>query len=202
MRFSNPSPAALEKGRLFGSAQMRSSCAAAGADSSSKAISALRQAEDIERPPLGGPPRQLPHQLAPAIGGAGVARVEVVGDDAAGPAADAGEDGDVLVPIRPAIGRGLADDPAVSLELPQHLAGAGMHRLEPAFHVPVEDEVAGSGDGAAPDREFLADRPEFAALHDVPGGEFAAMPAGARHVADVGADIGRTGDVIRLDPLV
>src|SRR3954463_10334000 len=129
MRFSKPSPAALEKGRLFGSAQIRSSCAAAGAASSSRPASALRQPEDIERPPFGGPPRQLPHHLTPAIGGAGVARVEVVGDDAAGPAADAGENSDVLVPIRPAIRRGLADDPAIGLELPQHLAGAGMHRL-------------------------------------------------------------------------
>src|SRR4051812_44215201 len=97
MRFSKPSSAALEKGRLFGSAQMRSSRAAAGVTTSNAASNTLRQAEDIERPPLRRDVRQVVHHAAPAIRGGGIARVEVVGDDGAGPAADAGQDGDILM---------------------------------------------------------------------------------------------------------
>src|SRR5690349_21386175 len=155
MRFSNPSPASLVKGRLFGSAQTRSSRAAAGAASSSSAASSLGQAEDIERPALGGGIRQVAHHLAPAERGTGIARVEIGGDDRAGPSADAREDGDILVPVRATIGGGLADDPGGGLELPQDLAGAGIHRLEPTLHGSVEHEVTGRGDGAGPDREVL-----------------------------------------------
>src|SRR3954451_8148 len=126
MRFSNPSPAWLVKGRLFGSAQTRSSRAAAGAAKSSSAVSSLGQAEDIERPALGGGIRQVVHHAAPAIRGGGVAYVQIGRDHRARPAADAREDGDILVPVRAAIRRGLADDPGGGLELPQHLAGAGI----------------------------------------------------------------------------
>ena len=47
-------------------------------------------------------------------------------DDRAGPAADAGQDRDVLPAVRPAIGDRLADDPGAGLELPQQLAGPGV----------------------------------------------------------------------------
>src|SRR5947207_2429197 len=93
---------------------------------------ALRQPEHIERSSLGGVLRQVAHGIDEAAAGGRVARIELVRHDRAGPTADTGQDRDVLAPVRTAIGRGLPDDPRTGLEPPQQLAGAGMHRFEPA----------------------------------------------------------------------
>src|SRR5436309_2210743 len=90
--FSNPSRRSLENGRLFGSAQTRSSRAAEGAlqaANTARTKNALRQPEDIERASLGGGVLQIGHCIDEAERGGAVARVEIAGDDRAGPAADA-----------------------------------------------------------------------------------------------------------------
>ena len=81
-------------------------------------------------------------------------------------------------PSGPAIGDRLADDRRSRLELPQHFAAAGIDRLEPAVHGSVEDHVAGGGDGAAPDRKFLLDRPDRLALHGSQAVNSPRLPAG------------------------
>src|SRR5689334_25431346 len=103
---------------------------------------ALGKAEDIEHASLGGRRLQVLHGVHEAQRRSLVARVEVAGYDRTCPAADAGEDGDILVAIRPLEGGRLPDDPRRRLELPEKLARASVERLEPAFHVSVEDDVA------------------------------------------------------------
>ena len=115
--------------------------------------------EDIERPSRGGPVFQVGHGADEAERRGLVARVEVAADDGARPAADAGQDGDVFVPVRPAIGDRLADDAGAGLELPFQFAAARIDRLEPAVHGSVEDQVAGGGQGAAPERQVFLDLP-------------------------------------------
>src|SRR5215204_4983739 len=156
-----------------------------------------RKAEHMEGSSFRGRVLQVAHGVDEAERRGAVADVEVAGDDRTRPAADAGQDGDVLLAVRPAIGRRLADDPGAGLELPQRLAGAGVDRLEPALHGSVEDDVAGGGERAAPDREVLGQRPRRLRLPHVPGLEYAAMAAGPGLEAHLGADIGRAGDVVR-----
>src|SRR4051812_25027404 len=101
--------------------------------------------------------------------------------------------------VGPAPGDGLADDSAAGFELPQELAVTRVDGLEPPFHRPVEDDVAGRGQSAGPDREALVDRPDLLALHGVPGVELAAVAVAGRRVhLHVRADVRRAGDVIRL----
>src|ERR671913_1629153 len=176
---------------------MRSSRASTPLTSKSVSTrSALRKAEHIERPSFRRDVLQVAHDVDEAEGRGPVAHVEVAGDDGARPAADAGEDGHILAPVRPAIGGRLADDAGAGLELPQQLAGAGMERFEPALHGSVEDHVAGGYDRGAPHRKVLGTRPDGLALPHVPGLEHAAMAARARLEAHLGPDIGRAGDVV------
>ena len=109
-----------------------------------------------------------------------------------------GQDGDVLHAVIAHERHRLADEAGVGVELPQLLAGLGVDRLEPAIHRSVEGDVAGGHQRAAPDREFLCDRPHLGALDRVPGHELAAIPAGSGIHVDRRADIGRAGDVADL----
>ena len=84
------------------------------------------------------------------------------------------------------------------MELPQQLAGLGVHRLEPAVQRPVEGDVAGRHQRAAPHRHVLVDGPDLGPLHGIPGHEFAAIAAGPGIHVDGGADIGRAGDIAHL----
>ncbi len=74
-------------------------------------------------------------------------------------------------------------------------------RLEPPLHRAVEDDVAGGDQGAAPGGEELLDLPARLVRRQIPGGEEAAVAAGAGVHPDVGADERRAGDVVRLHPL-
>src|SRR6218665_3550387 len=70
------------------------------------------------------------------------------------PAADAVVDGDILLaPVL--VGDRVADPARRQLELPQKIAGVGVAGLDEAVERAVEDQIAGSGGGAAPDRELL-----------------------------------------------
>src|SRR4051794_21131616 len=82
---------------------------------------ALGQCEDIQRPSLHGDLWEVLHRVDEAERGGGVAGVESAGDDRAGPAADAGEDRDVLLAVGPLVGDRLADDAGAALEFPKLL---------------------------------------------------------------------------------
>ena len=61
-------------------------------------------------------------------------------------------------------------------------AGARIDRLEPAFHRSVERDIASGDECAAPDRKRFLDRPSLLPRLRIPGGEFAAMSAGASEI--------------------
>src|SRR3954447_12925567 len=77
------------------------------------------QCKRVEHPALGRRLRQVRHRVDESEGGGAVVRVELAGDDGARPAADAGENRDVLLPVRALIGDRLADDPGAAFELPE-----------------------------------------------------------------------------------
>src|SRR5271166_4017066 len=157
--------------------------------------SGSRQGEDIERPSGCSLRFEISHDADHAERAGRIARVKVAGDDGARPAAYARQDGDILVPIRPAIGDGLADDPGAGLELPFEVACLGVDGFEPAIHRSVKDESTCSGHRAAPQRQVLFDGPDRLALYWIPRGEFATIAARARLAHYFGADERGTGDV-------
>src|SRR4051794_34816850 len=217
MRFSNPSPASFENGRLFGSAQTRTlsmpresrpcapgpSARAPPAISIKAAASAARlwEREDIERPAAACDLRQVLHRIDKAERGGAVARIEHGRHDRPGPAADPGQDRDIFLAVRAAEDRRLADDPGAGLELPQFVAAFRIDSFEPAVHRAVEDQVGRGRRGAAPHRKILLDTPELAPFRDVPGRELAAVAARAGIHPDLAADIGRPGDIADLGVL-
>src|SRR5206468_1750369 len=111
-----------------------------------------------------------------------------------GPATDTRKDGDILVPVRAAIRDRLADDAGAGLELPFELAAMRVHRLEPAVHGSVENEIACRNQGAAPDGQILLDLPGRLALHRIPRGQLAAVAARPGFHHHVRPDIRRAGD--------
>src|SRR3954451_21645637 len=227
MRFSNPSPASFENGRLFGSAQTRTlsmPCesspwplepgalepwvstpwARAPPVASTNAATStprLREREDIERPAAARDLRQVLHCIDKAERRGAVARVEHRGYDRAGPAADPGQDRDILLAVRAAEDRRLADDPGAGLEFPQFVAALRIDGFEPAVHRPVEDHIGRGHRSAAPHRKLFLDAPELAPLRDIPGRELAAVAARPGVHPDLGADIGRPGDIADLGVL-
>src|SRR6187551_1777377 len=115
MRFSKPVSSACESGRLSGSAQTRSLRSAAKAGSAEAAAIAIASAtrtsrgsgqrENIQGAALLRVQRQVAHRVDEAERRRPVAWVDRPADDGAGPAADSGEDGDVLL----AVGAAVAD---------------------------------------------------------------------------------------------
>ena len=78
----------------------------------------------------------------------------------------------------------------------------GVDRLEPALHRSVEDDVAGGGERAAPDREVLLDRPgRLARCRTSQAVNSPRLPPGPGSCCTFGADVRRAGDVVRLDAL-
>src|SRR5918993_6112286 len=105
--FSNPSSCAFENGRLFGSAQTRSTrreSAHAAATTTTAIAATLRKAVDMEHASLRGRVFQRFHRQAPARARRRVARVELVDDDGARPSADAGKNRHVLLAVWTAVG--------------------------------------------------------------------------------------------------
>src|SRR4051812_31208256 len=99
-----PLPSCAENGRLFGSAQTRSSRAFAALPQASSAIArSLGKAENIKLASRRRRIRQILHGVDEAEGGRAVALVELARHDRAGPAADAGEHGYILLAVRPLI---------------------------------------------------------------------------------------------------
>src|SRR3954468_6282650 len=162
--FSKPSRCSFEKGRLFGSAQTRSSRASAALVASTTsmiATSRLRQAGDIKHASLRRCFLQIRHRIDEAKRRGAVTGIEIARHNRAGPAADTAQHGHVLMPVRSAVADRLADDPGARLELPHRRACLIVYCFEPPLHRPVEDYVARRRDDPAPDREVLLDRPAF-----------------------------------------
>src|SRR5277367_276883 len=157
--------------------------------------SGFRQGEDIERPSGCGFRLEIRHDADHAERAGRIVRVKVAGNDGARPAAYSRQDGDIFVPVRPAIGHRLADDPGAGLELPFELACLGVDGFEPAIHRPVKDESARGGHSAAPQRQVLLDGPDRLALYRIPCSELAAVAAGAWLAHDLGAYERRALDV-------
>src|ERR1700722_6359591 len=157
--------------------------------------SGFRQGEDIERPSGCGFRLEIRHESVHAKRAGGIPRIKVAGDDGASPAADPRQDGDIFVSVRTTIGDRLADDPGASPELPFRFAGLGVDGFEPAVHGSVENQPAGGGHRAAPQRQVLLDGPDRLALYRIPGGELAAIATGAGLGDDLGTDERRASDV-------
>jgi hypothetical protein len=115
MRFSKPASSRCEYGRLSGSAHTRSAALAprrppaarrrpAPARQQRTSSAAFRAARRHTASLPSRVLRQVLHRVGEAVGGGAVARVEVAGHDGAGPAADARQDGDVLLAVRAAVG--------------------------------------------------------------------------------------------------
>src|SRR5690348_13388589 len=102
-----------------------------------------RESEDIEYASRGRLEGQVLDRVREAERAGRILGVHVGRDDGTGPAADAGDHGDILSSVGSAIADRLANDSTSGLELPQQLAGARVDRFEPAVHGSVEDEPAG-----------------------------------------------------------
>src|SRR3569623_157444 len=186
--FSKPASALLENGRLFGSAQTRNSsfgAAAAGItcpirQPSATAAQLLRRrmaavltvgAAELEHQqlaPAGGVERQVLSSTGEAKRGVAYARIDLgVGHDS-GPAADARENGDILLSVRAAVGDRLTDEAGACAKLPKHVAVLGVDRLEQAVHGAVEGDIAGGYERAAPDRKVFVNFPGLLARHLIP----------------------------------
>jgi hypothetical protein len=78
--------------------------------------------------------REITHRVDEAERGGGVARVELAGDNGAGPSADARENRDVLLAIRSQVRDGLTHDAGAGLVPPEWFSRARVNGLEPAVH--------------------------------------------------------------------
>src|SRR5687767_7860497 len=111
---------------LLGSATTTSTsgrvvCASAAFATKQTAANAmrLRQRKHIKRASLGRVLRQVLHRIDKPERRRRIARVQIARDHNARPAADAGEDRNVLLPVRPAVRHRLPDDSRAALELPK-----------------------------------------------------------------------------------
>src|SRR5690606_6619859 len=107
----------------------------------------------------------------------------------AGPATDAGQNGDILLTLM-LIRVDIADDPRRSLELVEFVS-VEIDRLDVTFQRAVEDDVAVRCERTRPDRELLGLRPDDLALGGIPGNEVAhaAMAVRSRVHRHGGTDI-------------
>src|SRR4051812_48383969 len=147
----------------------------------------FRKREHIQRSSRLRAVLQVLHGVDHALGGGLVARVELADHHRAGPAADAGQDRDVLVAVRTAIAHRLADDSAAGVELPFQRAVVRVDRLEPAVHGAVENQVAGSCERAAPQRQIFVAVPHLFARDRVPRDQVAPISARPREHTHIGA---------------
>src|SRR5262249_17929775 len=99
----------------------------------------------------------------------------------AGPAADAGQDRNVLLATM-LIGGHVSDDAGRRLELVEFLACLGVDGLEIAFERAVEHHAAGGRQGTRPDRKQLFVRPDDLAGLAVPRNEVAHVRFAGRRV--------------------
>src|SRR5205085_11878855 len=127
--FSKPERLSCENGRLSGSAQTRNSVLSTeSAAASSRAT--LRQRKYMQHAAFHGVFRQVLHRVDEAERRRAVARVDLAGDHDARPAADAGENGDVLLSVRSAVAHRLAAHPRARPEAPHARAGSRIARRD------------------------------------------------------------------------
>src|SRR5215207_8122982 len=89
----------------------------------------------------------------------------------------------------------IPDDAGADLELPQLLARARVHRLEPAVERAIEDDTARRRERATPHGEGFLDAPDFSSRRRVPRDELAAVSARALLLRRIRADVWRSRDV-------
>src|SRR4051794_25978924 len=147
-----------------------------------------RQREDIEHASRGSFAGQVFDRIGKAERRSRVTRIELAVDDPTGPAADSGDDRDILPAVGPAVADRLADDPAAGLEPPDELAGPRVERFEPAIKRPVEDQAPAGRQCGAPDRQILVNLPCRAPGDRVPCRHCAAVTAWTTVHFHVGSD--------------
>src|SRR5689334_19647213 len=129
-------------------------------------------------------------------------RGHVAGDERAHVATDARVDGDVLLAVGARVRDRIADHARADLELPEHLPGRGVRRLEPYVETAVEDDVPRCRDRAAPHGERLLDAPDLLSVRRIPRDDLALVVAGPALLGRVRPDVRRARDVGDLAPLV
>src|SRR5947209_13507015 len=200
MRFSKPCCWRFENGRLAGSAHTRScaTCAKAELESSARASIQpdLRKRKYIQHSSVGGVVRQLAGRIAESQRDGGIASVKSPGDDRSRPAANAAENGDVLLSVWSFIGNRLADNSRSCFEFPELLAAVSVGGFEPTIHRAEENYVARGDQCPTPDWEAIFDRPHSFSLNGIPCGEFSAITSRAWIHAHVGAYVRCAGNVV------
>src|SRR5690349_7206812 len=219
--FSKPSPRLFEKGRLFGSAQTRSTPAgraitgwaiasAAGragrvqAERVSKQTTnktSLRKRKNIKHASLRRVVRQIRHRTDKPERARRVACIETACDDCARPTTNTREYRDVLLAVRSTITNRLPDDSRATFELPQQRAALRIERLEPTVHRAVKNHVARRYERAAPYRKVFRHAPNPFVLHRIPCEKLAAIAARPGVHAHVHADVRRARDVVCFETL-
>src|SRR4029079_13618030 len=168
--FSNPSPLMFENGRLFGSAQTRSACSAAGRSCSRLRVDAAGAVAATNHQPITSSWLEREDiQLSSLV------RVSIDVRVYARGAAHAREYCDVLLAVGTEVGDRRADDARACLEAPELLTRACVERLEVAVDGAVEEYVAGRDERAAVHEELLGDRPDRFPSCRIPCDERAAI---------------------------
>src|ERR1700743_195595 len=164
MRLSKPAAARFEKGRLSGSAQTRNGGAAITGRQTSignRSAANLGKRKHIKRSSWLCCVFEIVQRASPSIGCGVVTRIEIGGTDRPRPSAYAGEDRNVLLAVRAAIGDRLANDARACFELPKYLSVACVSGFEPAIERAIENEIACRRNGPAPRRILVWNRPNL-----------------------------------------
>src|ERR1700760_2665061 len=156
--------------------------------------SGFGESEDIERPSRCGFRFEIRHDAVHAKRAGGIPRIKVARNDGARPATDPRQDGDIFVPVRTTIRDRLPDISGSGPELPFQFPCLSVDGFEPAIHGSVENQSAGGGHRAAPQRQVLLDGPDRLARYRIPGGELTAIAAGTSLGDDLRTDERRAGD--------
>src|SRR5439155_11701400 len=118
-RSARPSARITGSDSVSGFTKRRSSRSHAVAIRQSATSATLPKAEDIEHSAFLRDVRQVAHHVGETPCRGAVARVEISRNDGARPSAHARENGDVLMPVGPAIRDRLADDSGACLVFPE-----------------------------------------------------------------------------------
>src|SRR6187549_100349 len=162
----------------------------------------LRQCEHGQYAALRAVLVQVAERADGAQSGRRILDAQLGGHTDAGPASHTRQNGDVLLAVRAHVRHRVADDARRRLELPELLARLRVHGLQPAFHRPVEDDVAAGGQCSAPVRQTFLDAPDLLAGRRIPGDELAAIPSGPRLADDDSADVRLAGLILHFHALV
>src|SRR5579884_2260776 len=157
-----------------------------------------RKGEDIEHASRGCFHRQVLDGVREPESAGRITGIELGRDDRSRPATDAGDERDILAPVRALVADWLADDSAAGCAPPQLLAGPGIDRFEPSVHRSIKDDTACRHEGRTPYRQVFGNLPDLLLVDGIPGGECTAIATRTRIHLDVGTDVGSSRNVVRL----